>query len=147
MNVTMKNLYIFNHHLQLLVKSPNFIAILISIIFTMYKICVDSPMLWDDTDIQTLYELKAKLITEISNHRIAQIKHEQYVDLQELLNQRSTPKWRNYTTEKFYCNKIEGWGTEKINTLNKINLLENEIKKMQPNSKSVFGSIASWWNK
>ena len=127
--------------LQLLIESPKFISILISILFTIYKISIDPGMLCDDS-VVTLYELKTRLTVEIGHYNIAAVKVEKYIELEEQLKEISRPNFRNFSQEEFYNDKINSWVSRKVKSLHNARVLEHAIKKIQPDFKSVTTGVS-----
>src|SRR5258708_10896785 len=97
--------YIFIR-LQLIVLSPIFPSLLTFLLLITNKIYFEPVILCDDGDFVTLNELRTKLTKEMAVYNIALIKIEEYNDLQKLLNEISTPRFRDFTQEELYSRKL-----------------------------------------
>jgi hypothetical protein len=97
--------YIFIR-LQLIVLSPIFPPLLTFILLIVHKIYFDPFILCDDGDYYTLSDLKTNLTKETANYHVATLKIEEYNTLQNQLKEISTPRFRNFTQEELYTNKL-----------------------------------------
>lgn len=127
--------YIFIR-LQLIVLSPIFPPLLTFILLIVHKIYFDPFILCDDGDYYTLSDLKTNLTKETANYHVATLKIEEYNTLQNQLKEISTPRFRNFTQEELYTNKLSSWQIKMIKSLNNIRQIEYYIKSIDPGFKS-----------
>ena len=103
-----------------------------------YKIYFEPVILCDDNG-WTLYKLKHDLTLATADYRVAEVKCEQYYDLQE----QSRIYFLDPKGDKFVDNdlKLNNWQAEKTKSLMKVRQLEGYIRKYEPGFQSPINNF------
>lgn len=123
--------------LYLLTYSPFFPILLTSIFFMTYKIYFEPVILCDDNG-WTLFKLKHNLTLATADYRVAEVKCEQYYDLQEQrrIYKISDPYFSDPNGDKSVKQDLMDWQAKKTLSLTKVREIEGSIRKYEPGFQS-----------
>lgn len=132
----MTNIKCFFLRLYLLTYSPVFPILLGSTIFIVYRIYFEPVLLCDSGPDWALMKLKLDLAEQVASWRCTDVRLEEYLDKEILL--REMPDTNQVKAMRTDCQTTKlHWRNQWMIEYNKTVRIENAIRKLDPNYRSV----------